>query len=111
MPDKMMALVAIADRGKGEEIAEFCRENAIDYNYLTLGRGTVNSELLTLLGLGEIDKDILISLLPRSAVKTHLAGLSGLLKLKRPGAGIAFFDAAARHQCAGRTVHTRRAAP
>ncbi len=90
MPDKMMALVTIADRGKGEEIAEFCRENAISYNYLTLGRGTVNSELLTMLGLGEIDKDILISLLPRSAVKTHLAGLSGLLKLKRPGAGIAF---------------------
>lgn len=90
MRESMAALVTIVDREKGEEVAEFCLENGVNYNFLTLARGTVHSELMTLLGLGEIDKDMILSVLPRAAVKTHLAGLSGLLKLKRPGAGVAF---------------------
>jgi nitrogen regulatory protein PII len=43
-----------------------------------------------MLGLGTVDKDVIMSLLPRREVKMHLAGLAGLLKLKRPGKGIAF---------------------
>ncbi len=90
MPDRICMLVTIVDRGKGGEVADFCAENNVYYNFITYGQGTVRSEMLNLLGLGTIDKDLVISLLPKSEVGTHLAGLSGLLKLKRPGRGIAF---------------------
>lgn len=89
MSDRICMLMTIVDRGKGEEVAEFCMENNIYYNFITYGQGTVRSEMLNILGLGTVDKDLVLSLVPKSSVKTHLAGLSGLLKLKRPGKGIA----------------------
>ena len=90
MVEAMRLVVAIVNRGKGEEIAEYDREDNIDYSFLAYGRGTVRGEMLNMLGLGTVDKDVVATLLPQHAVKTHLAGLAGLLKLKRPGQGIAF---------------------
>lgn len=90
MAELMRMIVVIVDRGKGEEVAEFGHENNVDYAYLTYGRGTLRGEMLNLLGLGTVDKDVVVSLIPKKEVKTHLAGLTGLLKLKRPGKGIAF---------------------
>ena len=90
MAEPMRLIVVIVDRGKGDEVAEFGCDNCIDYSFLLHGRGTLRGEMLNLLGLGTVDKDVLISLLPKREVKTHFAGLSGLLKLKRPGKGIAF---------------------
>lgn len=90
MPDHMLLLVTIVDKGKGDEVISFLHDNKVDYSFLTYAKGTVRSEMLNLLGLGSVDKDILFSLLPRHEVKTHMAGLSGLLKLKHPGKGVAF---------------------
>ncbi|MDL2217925.1 hypothetical protein LJC27_04635 [Christensenellaceae bacterium OttesenSCG-928-M15] len=90
MPEPMRIIIVIVDRGKGNEVAEFGQLNNIDYAFLTYGRGTLRGEMLNMLGLGTVDKDVVASIIPRREVKTHLAGLSGLLKLKRPGKGIAF---------------------
>lgn len=91
MPDgAMRLLVTIVDRGKGDEVAMFNKDNDAMYGFLTYAQGTVRSEMLNLLGLGTIDKDMVLTLLPEYKVKTHMAGLSGLLTLKRPGKGVAF---------------------
>jgi nitrogen regulatory protein PII len=86
----MRLVITIVDRGQGERVSEFGIDNHVDYSFLTHGQGTVRSEMLNLLGLGTIEKDIVTSFIPEHAVKGHLAGLSGLLNLKRPGKGIAF---------------------
>ena len=86
----MRLVVVIVNRGIGEEVIEFGHENNIDYAFLAHGRGTIKSEILSVLGLGTVDKDVVASLIPRYNLKTYLTGLSGLLKLKRPGKGIAF---------------------
>lgn len=90
MPEPMRMIMVVVDRGKGNEVAEFGHENNVDYALLAYGRGTLRGEMLNLLGLGTVDKDVVVSIIPRKDVKTHLAGLSGLLKLKKPGKGIAF---------------------
>lgn len=91
MADNAMRLLAvIVDHGKGEDVAMFHKDNDVAYSFLIHGQGTVRSEMMQLLGLGTIDKDVVLALLPKHKVKTHLAGLSGLLTLKRPGKGIAF---------------------
>lgn len=90
MSNPMRLVMVVVNRGKGEEVQEFNHENNIDFSYLAYGRGTLRGEMVNMLGLGTVDKDVIISLVPLHEIKTYLAGLCGLLKLKRPGKGIAF---------------------
>ncbi len=90
VPQKIKMMVTVVDRGKGERIVALCRAAECTYNLIALGHGTANSEILGILGLGETDKDIVISIVTEDKVKGLLGMLTDEMQLKKSGRGIAF---------------------
>lgn len=90
IPKKIKMLVTIIDRGKGEKLAEMFREENIVYNLIALGKGTAKSEILDYLGLGQTEKDIVISVVQEYDVPKIMDKLKEKMQLKKPGSGIAF---------------------
>lgn len=89
-PQKIKMLITIVDRGKGEKIAEMLRENNVLYNMILLGNGTAKSELLDYLGLGQTEKDIVLSVINEDDVQTVMKKLNENMHMAEPGNGIAF---------------------
>lgn len=90
MIDPIRLLVTIVEHGKGERIANIANENHVHFNLILHGRGTASSDILDMLGLGSIEKDVVISALPRSRVRQILHVISERMLLRRPGTGVAF---------------------
>jgi hypothetical protein len=85
-----MLVVVICDRGKEKKITGFFKDRNATLNLLTLGKGTASSKILNYLGLGEIEKAILFSVMPSGETRDVLSKVDETLDLKRPGRGIAF---------------------
>ncbi len=90
MNESIYLLIAILNRGKGKVIPELCAETGQYYHFLCLGKGTVSSDILSLLGLGTLDKDVVVSMLPSGDVPRVIRVLTDRMTLKSPGKGIAF---------------------
>ena len=89
-PKKIKMLTTIVDRGNGEKIAEMLRENNVIYNMILLGKGTAKSEILDYLGLGQTEKDIVLSVVNEENVHNILNNLKEKMHMAEPGNGIAF---------------------
>ena len=61
---KLKLLVTITDRPKGNTAAKICAGMGLQFHLGLLGRGTASSEVLDVLGLGETDKAVLLTLVP-----------------------------------------------
>ena len=83
-------LVVIVNRGRGEKLAQKFSEKGVTFNLFCLGRGTADKKILSYLGLGETEKEILFSTMPDTMAHRILDRLNGEAGLSRPGAGIAF---------------------
>lgn len=83
-------IFCIVDRGKGELITKLCAEERITFNLLLHGRGTADSQMLNLLGLGETEKDIVMLSTANSKQPHIMRRLNEILHLSEPGKGIAF---------------------
>ncbi|MDX9871651.1 MAG: P-II family nitrogen regulator [Clostridia bacterium] len=83
-------LVTIVDRGNGPKIAEIYKQEHLYFHFLCFGLGTASSEILDYLGIGETEKDVVITLTPHGKIPALLALVSEKMKLKKPGHGIAF---------------------
>jgi len=88
--DGIKLMVTIIDRGKGEKVADICKENNVSFNFICLGRGTANSEILEYFGLGDTEKDIVMSSVPEDRATSIVRELSKKLQLNKPGNGIVF---------------------
>ena len=88
--DRIEFITCIVARGKGKQVIELAKEEGISYSLIMLGRGTADSETLSLLGLGETEKDIVmltVSFLQRDLIMNKI---SERMHLDEPGHGIAF---------------------
>ena len=86
----LVVLFTIVNRGHGEKIAEKYTKAGVTLNLLTFGKGTANSKILDYFGLGETEKDVLISTMPLSLSKIILEKLRTETDMHKPGHGIAF---------------------
>lgn len=89
-PKRIKLLITIVDRGKGKKLTELFNEDNVRYNIIALGKGTANSEILDYLGLGEIEKDIVLSIVHEEDIKNIFKKLQEKMYLSKPGNGIAF---------------------
>lgn len=89
-PKKIKLFITIIDRGKGEKVVEMFKENNIVYNLIMLGNGTAKSEILDYLGIGETQKDLVLSVVKEEDVVKVMNLLKEKMHLKKPGNGIAF---------------------
>ena len=89
-PVKISLIITIVNRGRGEKAAEIAGRYGGLFNLCMLGRGTADSVLLDYLGLGETEKDVMLSALASAKAPLLLSELSAGLELARNGNGIAF---------------------
>lgn len=82
-------LVVIIDRAQRKKLENLYKANNITFNMVCLAQGTANSELLEYLGLGEVDKCVVISTIDEAKVPSILKTLSAEMHLNKPGRGIA----------------------
>ncbi len=66
------------------------KERQVPVQYILRARGTASSEIMDLLGLGGVDKDVLMSVLPKPFADEMLWILQKKLHLGMPDSGIAF---------------------
>ena len=83
-------LVTILDRGKGKKAVELYQSRNLHFHFACLGHGTANSSILDYLGLGETQKDVVLTLVPAPLVQTLLEEAAQQLQLCHPGRGIVF---------------------
>lgn len=88
--ERIKLITCIVDRGIGKRVMKMCKEAGISSAVLMLGRGTADSEMLTMLGLGENEKDVVMLTIAESKSVEVLERITTDLRLDEPGGGIAF---------------------
>lgn len=89
-PQALRLLVSIIDRGKGERVARLLERHGSLHHTILLGRGTARKDLLNYLGLGESEKDVVLSGIPQANAPSALRHLMQAMQFEAPGRGIAF---------------------
>lgn len=93
MENKMRSyqlLMLIATPKLADRAAELFLKSALPIQYRLNARGTASSEIMDTLGLGSIDKGVLISTVPKSFGQIMLGLLHSELRLDAVNSGIAF---------------------
>lgn len=90
MKQTIKAMVTIAERGHGNDIAALYAQKKVSCHYHCVGRGTASSELLDLFGFGTAERDILLSLAPGREIDLLLQELRDVWRTRVPTRGIAF---------------------
>ena len=82
---RLKLLVTIIDRPKGDTAAKICAGLGVQFHLGLLGRGTASSEVLDVLGLGETDKAVILTLVPEPLIPAVKGDLVRMLRLRHPG--------------------------
>ena len=85
---KLYVLLVIAERGKGDQINARIAEKAFGFVTL-LGHGTAKKHWMNLLGIGNIDKDLVAIMLDETGLLNARAVLEEEFKIGK-GGGVAF---------------------
>lgn len=83
-------MLTIADRGKGDAIVKYLRDQNVMCSFILPGHGTASGQWINLLGMGDIKKDVIITVLDKSRVAEIFEGLGERFDMRDPGHGIAF---------------------
>lgn len=89
-PQGVNLLVSIVDRGKGEGVVRLLERHGSLFHTILLGRGTARKAWLDYLGLGETEKDIVLSGVCHQKAPRILKYLMHAMQFDAPGRGIAF---------------------
>ncbi len=93
MNEKHMAfrlLVLITTPKLSEKATEVFAEEELPVAYRLNAQGTATSEIMDMLGLGSIDKNILLGMMPKEVAGAMLGKLAQRLKFGTANSGIAF---------------------
>ncbi len=88
--ESFRTLLLIATPKLVDRAGEMFDESSIPMQYRMSAVGTASSEMLDVLGLGGVDKSLLVSFLPKFSADKMLVKLNKTLKLEAAGSGIAF---------------------
>lgn len=83
-------LVTIVNRGKGSKFLEFARKNGARDASCILGKGTIKSSLLQFIEMDEVEKEIILIVVPSEKEDSILEELNTKFRLDKPNHGIAF---------------------
>lgn len=82
-------LMIIIDANIRDQLTEFLNDHSVPIFYQMHGIGTVRSDIMSLLGLGDPQKSITFCFIPKHRIRMLLAELNQALKLHKKGTGIA----------------------
>lgn len=83
-------LVCIVDRGKGVRLVDLFKAQNLHFDFICLGLGTANSEILDYFGLGETTKDIVFAMIPAGKAAKVIRLANERFHFSSPGKGIVF---------------------
>lgn len=83
-------LTVITTPKLAEKTAKMFKKDALPLQYRFSAEGTASSEIMDMLGLGSIDKCVLVTMVPKSLSGAMLRKLHSELKLDTVNSGIAF---------------------
>jgi len=86
-------LCVICDRNKRYKTVNVLENQKNLFNLEGIGKGTANSKILNYLGLGETEKSVFFSILPKDTAYQATEKLDEILMLSKPGHGISFLTA------------------
>ncbi len=89
-PDGMVVLFTIVNRKKGDLFADLLQGFEVNFQTILSAQGTADREALSLLGLTESEKAVIISVLRRDRVNEALAMLELKFRTVKDGKGIAY---------------------
>jgi hypothetical protein len=84
----MKMMMTIVDRDKGDKVKDILCNCGVYFQLIILGEGTAEQEILQLLGLSSIEKDIVLSFIEEDDIDEALNQLQGKLELNKQGKGI-----------------------
>jgi nitrogen regulatory protein PII len=87
---RIKLLVAIVDRGKGDDVVEILRESGVTYNLVSPAYRATGLEIMDYLGLANPERDIIFSVVTEDKVGRVLNKLLYKLNFDEPGNGLAF---------------------
>lgn len=76
MDPTVKALITIVDRGKGEGISAFLNRKYNQASFLAMGVGTAGSDIMAMLGLDNVDKDVVLSLVSAADLPDMLGDIA-----------------------------------
>lgn len=88
--NKLILFCSIMDFGKGSKALKLARKLGAIGGTIFLGKGTVRSELLNILGLLEIRKEIFLTIIDEGLEDIFYDEMSNKFGLNKPNHGIAF---------------------
>ena len=88
--ERIKMLISVTKRGNGNKMGDFYKKNNLHYDFICLGTGTANSEILDYLGLETNEKDVVITMVPSAKIQEIMSGATDEFKLNSPGKGIIF---------------------
>ena len=87
---KTKMLITITDKNKNRKIINLYKKHNVKYSLILNGSGTASGSLLEYFGLEDVEKRIIISIIPESLEGTLMYDLHKKIKIYEPGKGIAF---------------------
>ena len=87
---RIKLLIAIIDRGKGNDVVEILKESGVTYNLASPGYCASGSDIMDYLGLSNRERDLVLSVVTEDKVDSVLKKLLYKLDLDEPGNGLAF---------------------
>lgn len=87
-PEEVRVLFGIMERGSGKEMADRLLRDGVSCSFGIHGKGTAASDMMSFLGLGSREKDVLVSLGRKSAVEKCARDLINNLGSPVTGKGI-----------------------
>ena len=84
-------IVTIVDQGRAEDVIDYAKAAGAEGGTILSGRGCGPHDTSKLLGiLIEPEKEVVLTLVPRSKTSTILTAIEIGMELNKPGKGIAF---------------------
>ena len=87
--ERIVSLLSIVGRGNGAQYIRMVKERGLYLNYQFVGAGTASSEMMDLLGLGNNDKDIILSFGTYKAINNLCGDFGRAIGGAKPYGGIA----------------------
>ena len=89
-PRKLKLLVTVVNREKAEFYTDLIQSFEVNFQTSRNARGTASKETLRLLGIGETDKTVILSVIREDMCDKALSTLEQKFKTIRNGKGIAY---------------------
>ena len=83
-------IITVVDRKKGKKVIKLFNKLGCTYHHIFMGSGTAPSEIYEYLGVGVIEKDVVVSVTESIYKDQLLITLIKKLKFDKPGQGVAW---------------------